>query len=37
MKTAYVFAFGHRQTARLTAVGMAGIVALSFLYAALAL
>ncbi len=37
MKTAYVFAFGHRLTARLTAFGMAGIVALSFLYAALAL
>ena len=37
MKTAYVFAFGHRQTARLTAFGMGGIVALSFLYAALAL
>jgi len=37
MKTAYVFTFGHRQTARLTALGMAGIVALSFLYAGLAL
>jgi len=37
MKTAYTFAFGHRQTARLTAIGMAGIVILSFLYAALAL
>ena len=37
MKTAYTFAFGHRQTARLTALGMAGIVVLSFLYAALAL
>ncbi|MFN7958209.1 MAG: DUF4010 domain-containing protein [Holophagaceae bacterium] len=37
MKTAYVFAFGHRQTARLTAIGMAGIVALSFLYAAFTL
>jgi uncharacterized membrane protein (DUF4010 family) len=36
MKTAYTFAFGHRQTARLTALGMAGIVGLSFLYAALA-
>ncbi len=36
MKAAYVFAFGHRQTARLTAFGMAGIVTLSFLYAALA-
>ena len=36
MKTAYVFAFGHRLTARLTALGMAGIVVLSFLYAALA-
>ena len=36
MKTAYVFTFGHRQTARLTALGMAGIVALSFLYAGLA-
>ena len=37
MKTAYTFGFGHRTTARLTAVGMAGIVVLSFLYAALAL
>ena len=37
MKTAYVFTFGHRQTARLTALGMAGIVLLSFLYAGLAL
>jgi len=37
MKTAYVFAFGHRQTARHTAIGMAGIVVLSFLYAAFAL
>ncbi len=36
MKTAYVFTFGHRQTARLTAIGMSGIVTLSFLYAALA-
>jgi uncharacterized membrane protein (DUF4010 family) len=36
MKTAYVFTFGHRRTARLTALGMAGIVVLSFLYAALA-
>jgi uncharacterized membrane protein (DUF4010 family) len=36
MKTAYVFTFGHRQTARLTAMGMAGIVTLSFLYTALA-
>ena len=36
MKTAYTFGFGHRTTARLTAIGMAGIVVLSFLYAALA-
>ena len=37
MKTVYTFAFGHRQTARLTAIGMAGIVILSFLYTALVL
>lgn len=37
MKALYVFAFGHRRTARLTAMGMSGIVVLSFLYAALAL
>ncbi len=36
MKTAYTFGFGHRTTARLTAIGMAGIVILSFLYAAIA-
>ncbi len=35
MKAAYTFGFGHRTTARLTAVGMSGIAALSFLYAAL--
>ena len=37
MKAAYTFGFGHRTTARLTAVGMSGIAALSFLYAALVL
>jgi uncharacterized membrane protein (DUF4010 family) len=34
MKAVYVYLFGHRRTAHLTAVGMAGLALLSFLYVA---
>ena len=37
MKAGYVFIFGHRRTARLTGLAMAGNAALSFLYVAILL
>jgi len=32
MKAVYVYVFGNRRTANLTAIGMAGVAVLSFLY-----